>query len=92
VLNVNHPLGGENGRFFLARGFSTCGWQSFGAVLREYAINNQIESEQETDFGRKLTVRCRIITPDGSNPCIRTVWMVEPDKASRLVTAYPSTD
>jgi hypothetical protein len=92
LLKIDHPIGGAKARFLLARGFSLIGWQELGSALREHPVTNPIESEQETKFGRKLTVRCRISTPDGTDPCIRTVWMVEPGTPPRLVTAYPSID
>jgi hypothetical protein len=92
LLNINHPVGGAKARFLLARGFSVARWQDLGAALRGHAVSNPIESEQETGFGRKVTVRCQIRTPDGSNPCIRTVCMVESEMPPRLVTAYPALD
>jgi len=67
-------------------------WQDLGAALRDHPVNNPIESEQKTEFGQKVTVQCQISTPDGSNPCIRTVWMVEAETSPRLVTAYPATE
>jgi hypothetical protein len=38
----------------------------------------------------KVMVRCRLRTPDGSDPCILTVWMVEDTGMPRLMTAFPS--
>ncbi len=92
LLNINHPIGGAKAQFLLARGFSVARWRDLGAALRDHPVNNPVESEQDTEFGRKVTVRCQISTPDGSNPCIRTVWMIEPETSPRLVTAYPTAD
>jgi len=38
----------------------------------------------------KAMVRCQLRPPDGTNPCILTVWMVEASGTPRLVTADPS--
>jgi hypothetical protein len=90
LLNVRHKTGGPKARFFRSRGFSEAEWRVFDTALKHHPVNNPIEGEEQTDYGLKLTIRCQIQTPDGSNPCIRTVWMVEADTAPRLVTAYPS--
>lgn len=90
LLNINHRVGGPKARFFLARGFAEAAWQLLGEALRRHPVDNPIESEEQTRYGMKLVVRCQIQTPDGSNPCIRTVWMVETGAPARLVTAYPS--
>jgi filamentous hemagglutinin len=43
----------------------------------------------ENKWGRKFEVRCEMVTPDGRNPCLRTVWQVTGETVPRLVTAYP---
>lgn len=90
LLNINHPVGGPKARFFLARGFLETEWQVLDKALRRHPVDNPIEGTEQTDYGLKLTVRCHVQTPDGTNPCIRTVWMVEAGASPRLVTAYPS--
>jgi hypothetical protein len=53
---------------------------------RDHAIVNVVESE----FGTRYTVEGELITPDGRNPRVRTVWMVEKGSdIPRLITAYP---
>ena len=89
LLNTAHPVGVPKARVFLSRGFSVAAWRVLTAALRQHPIDNPAESSQQTGYGLRLTVRCRLTTPDGSNPCIRTVWMVEPGLPARLVTAYP---
>ena len=90
LLNLTHLDGGSKARFFLARGFTVAEWRVLDAALTRHPADNPVEHEEQTEFGRKLTVRCKLKTPDGSDPCIRTVWMVEADTPARLVTAYPS--
>ena len=89
LLNITHRVGGPKARFFLACGFTDGAWQILAEALRRHILDNPIESEEQIDFGLKVVVRCHLNTPDGSNPCIRTVWMVETGAPARLVTAYP---
>lgn len=90
LLDVTHCDDGPKARFFLARGFSDAQRQRFRQALSDHPVHNPVAAEQQTPFGSKLIVRCRIETPDGANPCIRTAWMVEPGGQPRLVMAYPS--
>jgi hypothetical protein len=90
LLNISHRDGGPKALFFRARGFSDTDWEVLDEALRQHPIDNAIEGEEQTEFGSKMTVLCQIRTPDGSNPCIRTVWMTETGTVARLVTAYPS--
>ncbi len=39
-------------------------------------------------YGEKRVYRCSIITPDGRDPCIRTVWQLRSGDYWP-VTAYP---
>jgi uncharacterized protein DUF6883 len=40
--------------------------------------------------GTKYVLECAMDTPDGNNPCVRSVWIMEAGQNSpRLVTAYP---
>jgi hypothetical protein len=44
----------------------------------------------ETFFGPRYNVDGKIVTPDGRNPTIRTVWQMDHGElAPRLITAYP---
>ena len=90
MLDVNHPNGGAKARFFLAKGFSVSGLRAFVDSIARHPIDNPIQETEITEFGVKVMVRCRLRTPDGTDPCILTVWMVEDSGTPRLVTAYPS--
>ena len=39
--------------------------------------------------GIKYEVECSLATPDGRNPCIRTVWISQAEQPPRLITAHP---
>jgi hypothetical protein len=89
LLALSHPEGGAKANFFLARGFTPQDWQGMAEALRAQGSENPVESYESTPYGRKIMVRCHLVTPDGRNPCILTVWMEEDGKPIRLVTAYP---
>ena len=65
LLNINHRVGGPKARFFLARGFAEGAWQVLDEALRRHPVDNPIESEEQTNYGLKVVVRCQIQTPDG---------------------------
>jgi filamentous hemagglutinin len=91
LLDAQHRDGGSKARFFVAKGFSTTAWREFAAALVRHSADNPIRDSEVTNYGVKVTVQCVLRTPDGSNPCIRSIWMVEGERqAPRLVTAYPS--
>lgn len=90
LLATSHPDGGGKAIFFLARGFTPWDWKEMADALRAQGSDNPVECYEPTQYGRKIIVRCHMVTPDGKNPCIITVWMEEAGKPIRLVTAYPS--
>lgn len=89
LLNPDHRTGGAKADFFRAFGFMGADPGALTAALRRHAQDNAIESMRTGAFGTSYVVSCRLRTPDGRNPCIRTVWIIEPGLPPRLVTAYP---
>ncbi|WP_156630179.1 DUF6883 domain-containing protein [Methylobacterium sp. Leaf112] len=89
LLATSHPDGRGKATFFLARGFTPQDWHEMADALRAQGSENPVERYESTPYGRKIIVRCHMVTPDGRNPCILTVWMEEDGKPIRLVTAYP---
>ena len=60
-------------------------------ALLHYAARNEVEKQEQIAHGSRVVVRCSLVTPDGRNPCIRTVWLRDTDsKTYRLITAYPA--
>jgi hypothetical protein len=90
LLNINHSVGGPKAKFFLGKGFSDAEWKVFANAIKLHPIDNPIQDEEPTDYGLKVKIVCKLKTPDASDPCILTVWMVEGTQVPRLVTAYPS--
>lgn len=90
LLNPAHVSGATKARFFLGRGFRVPSWQEFATALQTHARSNPVTRVVETPWGTRYRVDCNLPTPDGSNPCIRTVWQIAlDDDHPRLLTAHP---
>ena len=89
LLSLSHPDGRGKAAFFMQFGFSNEEWKTLAASLREIGVSNPVTGEVESMYGRRYTVDGPLRTPDGRTPMVRTVWIVEPGMAPRLVTAYP---
>src|SRR6185312_7620482 len=77
LLNSRHPVGGSKARFFLACRFSADHWHEFRDALVAHAQTNPVKRTVATNWGTRCTVECHCRTPDGRDPCIRTVWQLE---------------
>ncbi|MGH7046228.1 MAG: DUF6883 domain-containing protein [Stellaceae bacterium] len=76
-------------KFFLSFGFSQANWAVLKHVLLAHPLANSVKSQTTTPYGEKYLVSCSLMTPDGRNPCVVTVWIIEPaDPNPRFVTAY----
>ncbi|MBZ0304194.1 MAG: hypothetical protein K8J31_30950 [Anaerolineae bacterium] len=88
-------LTSENGRakaaFFLAFGFTIDKWQVMAEALKQHASDHEvIKTDERPPFGVHYVVEGAINTPDGRNPGVRVVWIIdEGDDTPRLVSAYP---
>lgn len=89
LLSLSHPDGRSKAAFFMRYGFSVEEWKTLAESLCEVGISNPVTGQVESIHGRRYTVDGRLRTPDGRMPMVRTVWIVEPGTAPRLVTAYP---
>ncbi len=88
LLNVQHESGGPKARFFIAHGFASDTWESLRASLIIHGSENTVTRMVQTQWGKRYTIECNCPTPDGHNPCIRTVWQMD-DGVPRLLTAIP---
>ena len=89
LLAPEHEEGGPKAKFFRNRGFGPERWEEMARALRKHGETQPVVKVTENKWGTKFEVRCEIGTPDGRNPCIRTLWQVSGGAAPRLVTAYP---
>jgi hypothetical protein len=77
-------------RFFASHGFSAANWTERKGALLDHPRRNSVSSRPASAFGHKYVVSCSLSTPDGRDPCIVTVWIIEPpSQHPRFVTAYP---
>ena len=77
-------------KFFTSFGFSQANWDELKDALLAHPLTNIIASKTANLYGEKYTVSCSILTPDGRNPCVISVWIIEPPDTNRkFVTAYP---
>ncbi len=90
LLSLTHPDGQTKAEFFRRFGFRREQWEVFAMALREHGISHPISKIVESPHGTRYSVDGEIASPDGRNPRVRSVWMVEAGSQSpRLITAHP---
>lgn len=91
LLSATHPEGKTKAKFFTQFGFSDAKPEQLVVSLRTHGQTQPVIETKNTEHGVKHVLECKVKTPDGRDPCIRSVWIVDAGKAApRLVTAYPS--
>ena len=89
LLDLDHPAGRPKAEYFLRRGFTLDAWETMRDALVQQGVSNPVVKTTDHPYGKRYVVECSCPTPDGSNPCIRSVWeVVSTDKRPRLITAY----
>ncbi len=89
LLNEHHAENRGRAKFFALFGFSAPHWRVLRDALQMHVLANEIVRAEATRHGTNYTVRCSITSPDGRNPCIFTVWTIEPSGGPKFVTAFP---
>ena len=89
LLSTHHPDGRSKAAFFGSFGFSAARWELLADALRDHGRNGEVTSIATSDYGTRYSVDGIIETPDGRNPRVRTVWLVDENGAPRLITAHP---
>ena len=89
LLNSARPRNGGKAALFSAFGFDPAHWEVLRDALRQHPLANDVVSSQRSPHGNKHVVRCSMMSPDGRNPCITTIWITDGDGPPRFVTAYP---
>ena len=90
LLSPTHPDGSSKAAFFMRFGFRIQSWEILAAALRAHGMAYAVVQQTQSRFGARYAVDGRITSPDGRNPRIRTVWLIEAGHtAPRLITAYP---
>jgi len=91
LLNADHPHGSKKARYFEELGFLLSEPKLLSDALKSLAIAGEVSQVRQTDYGPCYSVEGPLATPDGRNPRVRSVWMVDAGGvAPRLITAYPA--
>ena len=70
-------------------GFSPDEWEVMAAALKAHAAC-EVSKAEESPFGRRFVIEGAIVSPDGRNPSIRSVWFIgHEQEIAQFVTAYP---
>ena len=76
-------------KFFLAFGFTVAQWRVLRDALLRHVVTHEFVREIVLDDGVKYVVEGRLQSPDGRNPLVRSVWMIDGGRNSpRLISAY----
>ena len=90
LMNVSHRHGASKAWFFARFGFRLEQWEVLAEALRRHGAAHEVTRTHQTPFGPRFEVEGRIVSPDGRNPRLRTVWQWDDGEvAPRLITAYP---
>ena len=90
LLVPDHPDNDGKAAFFFRFGFTREAWQELHVALVAHPnLNSVVRATQTSSGGMRYRVRCNLISPDGRNPCIVSVWGVERMQATWLITAFP---
>lgn len=90
LLALSHPEGGPKARFLARFGFTFASPDILRQALFAHATANDIEAQRNTAFGAVFEVRGPLPSPDGRNPVVVVVWMIEHGASyPRLLTLVP---
>lgn len=91
LLNLEHRQGGKDKAvFFMRFGFTMASWEMLAQALLAHATAYEVASTITLPDRIHYVVEGVIISPDGRNPQIRSVWVIETDSTTpRFVSAYP---
>ena len=90
LLNLGSRNGASKARFFLAFGFTIERWHVMAEALKDHARANEVTEIVPRPFGLHYVVEGPLQTPDGRDPSVRVVWIIESDEGiPRLLSAYP---
>ena len=93
LLSAVHPEGGGKAEFFARFGFRIEDWEVLAAALRNHGLRHPVVKTVESSYGTRYAVEGELESPDGRNPRVRSIWIVEKGSVvPRLITALPIED
>ncbi|WIG59079.1 MAG: hypothetical protein OJF49_001826 [Ktedonobacterales bacterium] len=76
-------------KFFHGYGFTQAQWQVLRDALLHHVVTHPYVKEIPLDDGVKYVVEGELPSPDGRNPQVRSVWMIDGGRSyPRLISAY----
>ena len=91
LLAPDHTDGSPKAKFLESFGFSRDRPDELRAALIGHASSHDFIASRQTDFGEIFEIVGRLASPDGRNPFVKVVWMIDTGKRTpRLVTAVPA--
>ena len=90
LLLSTHEEGGSKSDFFHSFGFYLGRWEQFAEALSIHGREHEVVQVIESEYGVKYVLEGSILTPDGRNPDVRTVWQIDYGADHpRLIAAVP---
>ena len=90
LLCLSHPVGSSKARFFRGFGFTPDAWEIFAHALKQICLTSNVVEFERTAFGTRFVIDGVLLSPDGRNPVVRTVWFIDTGREiPHLVTAHP---
>ncbi len=90
LLSLSHRDGCSKAKFFMLFGFSPERWHILAQALKLHAAHNETARTEVSDFGMRYVVEGTLLSPDGRNPEIRSIWFLKSGAdVPSFVTAYP---
>src|SRR5262245_8408194 len=90
LLFEKHPTGRGKARFFKRFGFREDLPEELARALLAHVRDHSIADIETSAYGTKYRVDGPLVSPDGRNPLVSTVWMIlDGETIPRFVTAFP---
>lgn len=90
LLSFAHPDGSNKAEFFTKFGFRLEQWEILREALRQHGARYEVVKTVESAYGTRYAIDGALESPDGRNPLMRTIWMMEKGSSTpRLITAHP---
>ena len=91
LLSDSHPEGAPKARFLKSFGFSAALPDILRGALLDHATRHDPTSSRVTEFGSVFEINGRLTSPDGQNPWMLVVWMIDNGTDfPRFIIAVPS--
>jgi|SRR5438093_2711724 len=89
VLTICHSSRGLWEGRFSRFGFRLENWVVLADALRKHGVSYPVVKSVESPYGTRYALEGELESPDGRNPRVRTIWIIEKGaEIPRLITAY----